>query len=113
VHLQPARDRIRGMPPLQRILAAFRAGQLDQAGLLTRVQALAKEPQADIARLIEVLQAEHRKAPLPAAAFAAVLRSGSAAIATTMRRFRAKPRSPTCCGERSRLSASATRCRTR
>jgi formylglycine-generating enzyme required for sulfatase activity len=76
------------MPPLQRILAAFRAGQLDQAGLLTRVQALAKEPQADIAALIEVLQAEHRKAPLPAAAFAAVLRQLQAATDKTLMRAR-------------------------
>jgi uncharacterized membrane protein len=76
------------MPPLQRILAAFRAGQLDHTGLLTRVQALAKEPQADIAALIEVLQAEHRKAPLPAAAFAVLLRQLQAATDKTLMRSR-------------------------
>ena len=64
------------------------AGQLDQAGLLTRVQSLAKEPQADIAAMIDVLQAEHRKAPLPAAAFAAVLRQLQAATDKTLLRAR-------------------------
>ncbi len=76
------------MPQLQRILAAFRAGQLDQAGLLARVKALAAEPQVDIAAMIGVLQAEHRKAPLPAAVFAAVLRQLQAATDKTLLRAR-------------------------
>ncbi|HET9445988.1 MAG TPA: bifunctional serine/threonine-protein kinase/formylglycine-generating enzyme family protein, partial [Steroidobacteraceae bacterium] len=59
---------------LLRILAAFRAGQIDQAALLSRVQALAVEPNADVAALIDALQADHRKVPLPAPVFAAVLR---------------------------------------
>jgi formylglycine-generating enzyme required for sulfatase activity len=76
------------MPQLQRILAAFRAGQLDQAGLLARVKALAAEPQVDIAAMIGVLQAEHRKAPLPAAVFAEVLRQLQAATDKTLLRAR-------------------------
>jgi len=88
LHLLPACSRIRGMPQLQRILAAFRAGQLDQAGLLARVQALAGEPKADIAAMIDVLQAEHRKVPLPAAAFAAVLRQLQASSDKTLMRAR-------------------------
>lgn len=76
------------MPKLIRILAAFRAGQLDQAGLLARVQALATEPQVDIAELIGTLQAEHRKAPLPAAAFAAVLRQLQTSTDKTLLRAR-------------------------
>ena len=76
------------MPSLQRILAAFRAGQLDQAGLLARVKALAAEPQADIAAMIDVLQAEHRQAPLPAAAFAAILRQLQGATDKTLLRAR-------------------------
>ena len=81
-------SRIRGMPKLLRILAAFRAGQLDQARLLARVQALAAEPQADIAAMIDALQAEHRKVPLPAAVFAAVLRQLQTSTDKTLLRTR-------------------------
>jgi formylglycine-generating enzyme required for sulfatase activity len=73
---------------LHRILAAFRAGQLDQAGLLSRIQALAAEPKADVGALIDALQAEHRKAPLPAAVFATVLRQLQGSTDKTLLRTR-------------------------
>jgi formylglycine-generating enzyme required for sulfatase activity len=76
------------MPKLVRILAAFRAGQLDQAQLLARVQALAAEPQADAAAMIDALQAEHRKAPLAAAVFATVLRQLQTSTDKTLLRSR-------------------------
>ena len=76
------------MPKLLRTLAAFRAGQLDQAGLLARVQALTAEPQADVGAMIEALQADHRKVPLPAAVFAAVLRQLQTGTDKTLLRSR-------------------------
>ncbi len=76
------------MPQLQRILAAFRAGQLDQSAMLARVKALAAEPNADIAAMIGELQAEHGKSPLPAAAFATVLRQLQAGTDKTLMRTR-------------------------
>ena len=88
LHLHYGCNRIRDMPMLLRILAAFRAGQFDQAGLLSRVQALAAEPKADVAALIETLQADHRKAPLPAPVFAAVLRQLQTSTDKTLLRTR-------------------------
>ena len=76
------------MPSLQRVIAAFRAGQIDQAGLLARIKALAAEPAADVATLIGLLEAEHRKAPLPAAVFATVLRQLQGATDKTLMRTR-------------------------
>jgi formylglycine-generating enzyme required for sulfatase activity len=77
------------MPMLLRILAAFRAGQIDQAGLLSRVQALAAaEPKADLAAMIDALQADHRRVPLPASVFAAVLRQLQTSTDKTLLRTR-------------------------
>ena len=76
------------MPMLLRILAAFRAGQIDQAGLLSRVQALAAEPKADVAAMIDALQADHRKVPLPSSVFAAVLRQLQTSTDKTLLRTR-------------------------
>ena len=73
---------------LLRILAAFRAGQIDQAGLLSRVQALAAEPKADVAAMIDTLQADHRKVPLPAPVLAAVLRQLQTSTDKTLLRTR-------------------------
>ncbi len=74
------------MPQLLRILAAFRAGRLDQAQLLAQLQALLAVPGVRADELIELLQAEHAQRPLPAAAFGAMVGQLRAATDRTLLR---------------------------
>ena len=62
------------MRPLLNILNDFRAGAVTQAQLLSKVQLLLTSRRADVDAVIVAVQAEQVRAPLPAAAFEALLR---------------------------------------
>jgi formylglycine-generating enzyme required for sulfatase activity len=82
------------MPRLLHILAAFRAGRIDQAQLQARIRSLICAPGVDVARLIEALQIEQGKVPLPTETFSTVLRQLRSATDRTLLRSRELAVSP-------------------